>query len=173
MSSPRPIKLYHFLPILNWWHSPFKVWSIHTMPNTFQFLYVQYWNLNSIDTWYIPIFSCWLALVWAMYLVLQLPLMHFKVMWNALVRVGMQIVLILAIGFCLVNSIYLQTLSRASRTQLECIQWTRNVSSVLWNASSVNTVQVPKKLLECVLRCMLQNFKKLLKVEVELNFFMS
>jgi hypothetical protein len=24
MSSLRPIKLYHFLPILNWWHSPFK-----------------------------------------------------------------------------------------------------------------------------------------------------
>jgi hypothetical protein len=24
MSSSRPIKLYHFLPILNWWHSPFK-----------------------------------------------------------------------------------------------------------------------------------------------------
>jgi hypothetical protein len=24
MSSLRPIKLYHFLPILNWWHSPIK-----------------------------------------------------------------------------------------------------------------------------------------------------
>ncbi len=24
MSSPRPIKLYHFLHLLNWWHSPFK-----------------------------------------------------------------------------------------------------------------------------------------------------
>ncbi len=24
MSQPRPFKLYHFLPIINWWHSPFK-----------------------------------------------------------------------------------------------------------------------------------------------------
>jgi hypothetical protein len=98
LSAPSQQKSIHFALILMNLSLSFK----HTTPKTFQFSL--FWNLNSVYTRYIWIFSYWLPPppVYCIYLVLWKSCTRCipTVMWDDLGEVGMQIVFTFAFLDC-------------------------------------------------------------------------
>jgi hypothetical protein len=129
------IKFFKSLPLI--YNGP--VQYLFILPQTHSSS-LSYWNLKSVYTKYIPIFSHWVAPVLPIYLVLQdsctrcIP----TVMWDDLGGVGMQIVLTVTLS---VFQLYLELLTHF--WHVSSVNW--NVSSIIWNASSVNPIHIRVK----------------------------